>query len=294
MRHLILLSLLASGASWGAGNICTLRNGGTACSSNSCTASLIAADTANNYFTGTGCTANGYTPWTNSDNVVIPSGFTLTDDVGGTYGNYNGPMMSYISSLAVAPNSTTGCSRPTASISGGTQSVYTVNAPSLTTDTSGAITAATLNFERVWYAAGSAQPTVTINGGGCTYLNNYTPATAITPVWVQGGGTPALTIGGGTSAFIAASAVTFRGDIQYNLSSPASAVIHHECRIFADLGFLRHRALGRRAAHSLWFHAFEPRWRPHECRFSSQRDLHQPRHDYQQCRWRTRHVPGST
>ena len=222
MRHLMLLGLLVGGVCWGTGNTCTLKSGGTGCSGNSCTASLIAADATHSYFTGTGCTANGYKPWANADNVIVPAGFTLTDDVGGTYGNYNGPVFSYISSLQVAPGSTTGCSNPTATISGGTQYAYAVNAPILTT-VAGVITAAALPFERVWYTSASAKPTVTVNGGGCTFTGSYTSTTAITPVWVQGGGTPAISVtGGGT--FTAASAITARGDIQFTFpSAPATS-----------------------------------------------------------------------
>ena len=77
----IVFALLVSSA-WAADNVCTFSkpSGATACNgSNVCTTSGIAADSGRAYWTGTGCTANGYVP-TAPDSIVGPDGYTVIYD----------------------------------------------------------------------------------------------------------------------------------------------------------------------------------------------------------------------
>lgn len=189
-----LLLILSLTPLFAAGNVCTL------------TASVNLSASAG-HWTGSGCTGTGYTP--NLDGIV-PGSYTLTVDQNVTFGNYQGPYMSYVSgtNIPVTDTTDTTCSAPTAvfvclTASGCKQqsgSGYYLARTGITAKANGTVvTSAAMNNAggpsgsnggvsgggyssspvRMWLEGDSAAPTVTAGGTGCT-------GAVYSPYWVQG------------------------------------------------------------------------------------------------------------
>ncbi len=227
MKQLFCLILLCAAALLATGNTCTLVNTGSACSGSSpitCSMNGIAADSTHAYWTGTGCTASGYVP--SSDYIVIPNNMVINfDQVGGTIlGNSTAPTYGYVQGLTVPAGSTTGCSNPTITNTGGTapaNGTGTVPRPHITPVVSGGVitsayqdqTGGTLS--RGWYAPTSTAPTMTV--AGCSFTGSYTATTAVVPNYVAGNGTQAIYAPNGSpynTGMIITTSLTLRGDGQ--------------------------------------------------------------------------------
>jgi len=233
MRRFSLWFFIACACSLAAGNTCTLKDGGggscTGSNPTVCSLASIAADSTHSYWTGTGCTANGYTP--SSDYLVVPEPFVLKFDqaAGSTAGNSTAPIYPYVVSLNVT-NGGTLCGSATAAMTIGSASAIAngsiTSFPHITLVISGGVVQsaymeASGGAGRPRFAPGSAAPTVTVSG--CTGTT-----AVISPNLVTGSGTAAIEISGaaGGTAYggiQVTTSLTIKGDVSIgNTSGGAS------------------------------------------------------------------------
>lgn len=201
---LILPSILFATA-----HTCTLTNAagaGSACFTKTCAASAIVADASHANWSGTGCTANGYTPA--NDALIVPDTYNLIDDVGWTLGLSGNSVMGNVSGFTFfAGTGVTGNGTCNFTTTGGS---FTDAATGTITVASGKITAVAVTH-RGQYTSASATPTVTVpSTGNCSGLI----AATVTPTYEPGNGTAAVNINA-TGTFTVAAHTIFRGAIIY-------------------------------------------------------------------------------